>query len=117
MVALLALCPIALKNFAGLEIGAELCEKFEGAWWIVLDDTKSRRPDHRSVPYFLTGHIECYLDVYRPILLRYSVSDCGFEYRRDTRQWINSRQVLHRAGPTETTSAFWISRFGRPSKL
>src|SRR5262249_60881326 len=35
MVALLALCPIRLKNFAGLEIGHTFKE-IDGIWWIAL---------------------------------------------------------------------------------
>jgi hypothetical protein len=48
MVTLLALCPIRLKNFAGLEIGHTFKE-VDGAWWIALPGhlTKSSRPDER----------------------------------------------------------------------
>jgi hypothetical protein len=35
MIALLALCPIRLKNFVGLEIGSTFVE-IKGQWWIVL---------------------------------------------------------------------------------
>jgi hypothetical protein len=61
MVALLAACPIRLKNFAALEIGGSF-RKIGNTWWIFLKDTKSRRPDHRPVPSFLTSAIERYLD-------------------------------------------------------
>jgi integrase len=74
MVALLALCPIRLKNFAALEVGSTFL-KMEAAWWIVLPDTKSKRPDHRPVPTFLTGFIERYLEIYRPVLLRHSTKN------------------------------------------
>ena len=48
MIALLALCPIRLKSFAALEIGATF-KHFHGRWWITLprNITKSRRPDER----------------------------------------------------------------------
>ena len=50
MIALLAVCPIRLKNFAALEIGRTFRE-IEGSWWIVLPaETKSRRADERRVP-------------------------------------------------------------------
>ena len=51
MVALLAACPIRLKNFTGLDIGKSF-RKIGETWWIFLKDTKSKRPDHRPVPSF-----------------------------------------------------------------
>jgi hypothetical protein len=71
MVALLACCPIRLKNYAALEIGASFVN-LEGAWWILLtaSATKERRPDERPVPEFLFDTIQCYLEEYRPILAR-----------------------------------------------
>ena len=71
MVALLAACPIRLKNFAALEIGTSFL-KLQGGWWIVLEHTKSKRPDHRPVPSFLTNSIQSYLEIYRPILHRHA---------------------------------------------
>ena len=52
MVAILAVCPIRLKNFAALEIGRSF-QEHNGSWWIVLRNTKSRRPDERPVPDYL----------------------------------------------------------------
>lgn len=69
MLALLALCPIRLKNFTALEIGRSFV-KVDGGWWIVLVNTKSKRPDHRPVPAFLAGFVQQYLEVYRPLLAR-----------------------------------------------
>jgi integrase len=102
MVALLELCPIRLKNFARLEIGSTFV-RIEGAWWIVLRDTKSGRPDHRPVPTWLASFIERYLDVYRPILLGYSTSHEARSERR--------KRSIQAA---ETTSALWIGRLGGP---
>jgi integrase len=70
MVALLALCPIRLKNFAALEIGHTFKE-VHGNWWIALPSitTKSRRPDERPVPAWLNRYIEVYLNQSRPVLL------------------------------------------------
>ena len=50
MVALLAMCPIRLKNFAALEIGRSFVE-IQGTWWIVLSasETKENRPDERPI--------------------------------------------------------------------
>jgi integrase len=71
MIALLALCPIRLKNFAGLEIGHTFKE-IDGIWWIALQGnlTKSRRPDERRVPERLNSAIDLYLNQSRPVLLR-----------------------------------------------
>ena len=70
MIALLALCPIRLKNFAALEIG-ETFKEVQGRWWIVLpgDMTKSGRPDERPVSAWLNRCIDIYLNQSRPILL------------------------------------------------
>jgi hypothetical protein len=50
MVAMLALHPIRLKNFAGLEIGHDFVE-IDCRWWIVLSSmaTKEARPDERRI--------------------------------------------------------------------
>ncbi len=69
MIALLALCPIRLKNFAALELQTSF-RSVGARWWIVLDrkETKSRRPDERRVPKDLDAGIEAYLRVHRPVL-------------------------------------------------
>jgi site-specific recombinase XerD len=71
MVALLACCPIRLKNFTALEIGRSIV-KVGADWWIVLtgSDTKEARPDERPVPDYLTQTIDRYIQTYRPILAR-----------------------------------------------
>jgi len=70
MIALLALCPIRLKNFAALEIGRTFNE-IHGRWWIALPgiSTKSRRPDERPVPAWLNRRIDMYVNQSRPVLL------------------------------------------------
>jgi integrase len=72
MIALLALCPIRLKNFADLQID-QTFKQVQDSWWIALPSvsTKSRRPDERRVPEFLNGSIEVYLKQSRPVLLRW----------------------------------------------
>jgi site-specific recombinase XerD len=69
MVAMLAMHPIRLKNFADLEIGRNFIE-IKGAWWIVLSpaETKERRPDERRVDDLLNSALERYLNKYRPAL-------------------------------------------------
>ena len=70
MIALLALCPIRLKNFAALEIGQTFKEVHQ-RWWIALPgiSTKSHRPDERPVPELLNRYIDVYLGQSRPVLL------------------------------------------------
>jgi integrase len=71
MVALLATCPIRLKNFAALEIGRSF-KQVDEAWWIVLSaaETKEARADERAVPAFLTQCINRYISIHRPALVR-----------------------------------------------
>jgi integrase len=108
MVALLAACPIRLKNFAGLEIGLSFL-RLEGQWWIGLEDTKSRRPDHRPVPCFLTDFIESYLETYRPVLLHQATG--GVEPRPDPRRGVAQSTITSR---NELARALWLGRRGNP---
>ena len=73
MVALLALHPFRLKNFAGFEIGRTF-RKVKDAWWIVLSasDTKEQRADERPVIPYLARWIGRYLNTHRPVLARVS---------------------------------------------
>ncbi len=69
MVAILAMHPIRLKNFAALEIGRSLVE-IKGSWWIVLSasETKEGRPDERRIDDLLQPALDRYLKKYRPLL-------------------------------------------------
>ena len=71
MIALLALCPIRLKNFAALELGSTV-RNIDGAWWIILppDKTKTGRLDERQIPNFLKGAMDRYVSRDREILAR-----------------------------------------------
>jgi integrase len=70
MIALLALCPIRLRNFAELCIGRQI-RRIGETWWIILDaaETKSGRPDERPVPEILTAHIDHWLECWHPLYL------------------------------------------------
>ena len=70
MIALLALCPIRLKNLTGLTLGTSL-RRIGDRWWIVLEaeETKTGRADERPVPDLLDPVLNGYLDRYRPVLL------------------------------------------------
>lgn len=76
MVAMLALHPIRLANFASLEIGHNFIN-IEGRWWIVLDSgaTKENRPDERRLDEILVPALEAYLLKYRDILAQNSASN------------------------------------------
>jgi integrase len=69
MVAMLAMHPVRLKNFAALEIGRSLVE-IKDSWWIVLSasDTKEDRPDERRIDDLLLLALDRYLIKYRPLL-------------------------------------------------
>jgi site-specific recombinase XerD len=71
MIALLALRPIRLKNFAALEIGRTFVQVNE-TWWIVLaaSETKEGRPDERPVVDYLTPWTDRYLSIHRTVLAR-----------------------------------------------
>jgi site-specific recombinase XerD len=71
MIALLACCPVRLKNYIALEIGRSFVQ-IKNVWWIVLSasETKERRADERPTPAFINEGINRYLRLYRPILLR-----------------------------------------------
>jgi site-specific recombinase XerD len=69
LVALMALHPIRVKNFAVLTIGDTFI-KVDGRWWLHVpsDDTKSHRVDERQVPEFVTDAINRYIETHRPML-------------------------------------------------
>lgn len=71
MLALLAVCPIRLKNFAALEIGSTFVQ-ISGQWWIVLSalQTKVKRADQRPVDDILTSALNRYISTSRPIRAR-----------------------------------------------
>jgi integrase len=70
MIALLALCPIRLRNYAKLCIGRQI-RRIGETWWIILEagETKSGRPDERPVPEILTPHIDRWLERWHPLFL------------------------------------------------
>jgi integrase len=69
LIALLALHPIRIRNFAALTI-ADSFINIEGRWWlhIASEETKSRRVDERQVPEFITGLVDAYVTTHRPVL-------------------------------------------------
>jgi integrase len=69
LVALLALHPIRIKNFAALSI-ADTFINVEGRWWLHVpsEDTKSHRVDERQVPEFITDAVNNYVNIHRAVL-------------------------------------------------
>lgn len=79
MIALLALHPLRIKNFATLRIGQSI-QKMDGHWWLIIEfkQTKTRRRDERRVPEFMTEIIDRYVETYRPILLKNDTEESAF---------------------------------------
>jgi integrase len=71
LVALLALHPVRIKNFAALTI-AESFLNVDGRWWIHIppEDTKSHHVDQRQVPEFMNQAINRYIETHRAVLCR-----------------------------------------------
>jgi integrase len=71
MIAMLALCPIRLKNFASLRFGKQL-RKIDDQWWITLagEETKTGRADERPLQAILTPIIDQWIDTYRPAFVQ-----------------------------------------------
>jgi integrase len=69
LIALLALHPIRIKNFAALAI-ADTSINVDGRWWLHIpsEDTKSHRVDERQVPEFITDAVNSYVETHRAIL-------------------------------------------------
>jgi integrase len=69
LIALLALHPIRVKNFAALTI-ADTFINIDGRWWLHIpsDDTKTHRVDERQVPEFITDVVNRYIKAHRLVL-------------------------------------------------
>ena len=71
IIALLALHPIRIKNFAALAIAKTFVD-VNGRWWLHVpaEDTKSDRVDQRQVPEFITDIVDKYITIHRTVLNR-----------------------------------------------
>ena len=68
MIAMLAICPVRLKNFTALQLDKSLIRTDDGwAISIAAEDSKSRRPIEMSLPDNHKMHLEHYLKRYRPL--------------------------------------------------
>jgi integrase len=70
IIALLAVCPIRIKNYGALQIGTTF-KKEQGTWWITLPygSTKTEDADQRPVPDYLNDAVKLYLTESRPVLI------------------------------------------------
>ena len=110
MIALLAYCPVRLKNYAALEIGRSFVN-VDGTWWIVLTaaETKEKRPDERPVPEELTDPIKRYLEIYRPILTRGNTLSNGLWMAMDGKPMSSASVAETIPETTETTIGVRVS--------
>jgi integrase/recombinase XerD len=70
MIALVAYCPIRVKNLAGIHIGGQLQKAgTDFSLYFASDETKQRRPLEIPLPPALSHPLERYIAVYRPTLL------------------------------------------------
>jgi site-specific recombinase XerD len=83
MVAMLAMHPVRLKNFASLEIGRNFIE-IDGSWWITLQaaETKEKRADERRIDELLATALMLYL--------RESRSALASDENQSTALWLSS---------------------------
>ena len=88
LIALLALHPIRIKNFAALTI-ADTFINIDGRWWLHIpsEDTKSHRVDERQVPEFITEVVNRYINNHRPVLCR--------GYAEQLALWVSSTTGRH----------------------
>jgi integrase len=71
LIALLALHPVRVKNFAALTVG-DTFVKVDRRWWLHIpsEDTKSHRLDERQVPEFITDLVNNYVETHRLVMCR-----------------------------------------------
>jgi integrase len=67
LIAVLALCPLRLGNFASLRLGVSAFRDVTG-WSIAIpaSESKTSRPYDACLPDLLTEPLDCFLEVYRP---------------------------------------------------
>jgi integrase len=103
LIALLALHPIRIKNFAALTISVSFLN-IDGRWWLHIpsDDTKSHRVEERQVPEFMAGVVNSYIKTHHPILCRGRAEQAAL--------WISSTTGLQMTTPNLGTLISKITR-------
>lgn len=94
LIALLALHPIRIKNFAALAI-ADTFINVDGRWWLLTpsDDTKSHRVDQRRVPDFITDVVDNYIQMHRPVLCRGDVGQLALWVSSTSRRPLTTKNL------------------------
>ncbi|WP_198375340.1 tyrosine-type recombinase/integrase [Neoroseomonas rubea] len=93
MVALLAVAPIRIENFAALRVGVELLRTSETDHYrieLAAEITKTRKPDNWPVPGSLSRYLSHHLDVVRPMML------------------------ARARNPGDDHGALWVGHYGQP---
>jgi integrase/recombinase XerD len=106
-IALLALRPFRIKNFAEMELGKNLLQRGDARWLIFTEDeTKNRRLLEVQFPEALLPRLLKYLSHYRPLL-------AGDRYRGD-RLWVSMHYRAEWQG-TIYQKIMWLTEeaFGR----
>jgi integrase len=94
LIALLALHPIRIKNFAALTI-ADTFINVDGRWWLHIpsEDTKSRRVDERQVPEFITDAVNSYVETHRAVLCRDDAANLALWVSSTTGRRLTTRNL------------------------
>jgi integrase len=94
LIALLALHPIRIKNFAALTI-ADTFINIDGRWWLHIpsDDTKVFRVDQRQVPEFITDVVDSYINTHRPVLCRGDVEQLALWVSSTTGRQLTTKNL------------------------
>ncbi len=111
MLALMALCPIRLLSFAGLDLGRSMIRQDDG-YWIALSakETKSDRADEREVPDLLTDVLDVYLDLARPVLIKAAENWSRTKHAARPKHARDRKVGAYAARPvTRESGPLWIS--------
>ena len=94
LIALLALHPIRIKNFAALTI-ADTFINIDGRWWLHIpsEDTKSHRVDDRQVPEFITDAVNRYVEIHRAVLCRGDAEHSGLWVSSTTGRQLTTKNL------------------------
>jgi integrase len=94
LIALLALHPIRIKNFAALTISDSFIN-IGGRWWLHTpsEDTKSHRVDERQVPEFITDAVNRYIKTHRAVLCRGDVGHAALWLSSTTGRQLTTKNL------------------------
>jgi integrase/recombinase XerD len=118
IIALLALRPLRIGNFAGLQLGRHLHRRGQ-EWWIALtgDETKNRMPTEQPLPAVITPWLESYLVEHRMTLLRRGPlpTQAGDEASGPSHLWLSKEgQPMAPQAFRKLVRSHTAACFGRP---